>query len=453
MSPHPGRFAAVQTLSARQRGRVDLGHHDVSRLEPGDQRVARDLVLGVRRRLFLLDAILRRFLDKPVRAVPPRVREALRVGVHDLLFSDRTPAAVIVSETVDVIGSNRPLRALTNAVLRKIAGSFEIEQTDEHRPSRHTAWLSTGRRARFARPVLPDPGADPVKHLSMVHSLTESFVSSFMALLPVEHEALFRACSSRLPATLRPRPGYPVDVIRDAVEADGGRVVREVGGLLEIRVDGPIGALAVIREGQAVVQDLVASEAVGLLAPQPGDRVLDLCAPPGGKTVQIAEALQGRGEVVAAHSGVERIGHLQENLTRLGLQDAVHLHDLGRDGEHLPDGPFDRVLVDAPCSNTGVLMKRVEARYRVQDDELSRLETIQAALLARAASRVRPGGFLAYSTCSIVPGENHGLVRRFLAAHRGFRLVEERLRFPHRTGRDGGYVALLCLENGTSDRS
>ena len=417
----------------------------MARLAPKNRWLAHDLVLGVRRRLFLIDAVLRRFLDRQLKSVAPPVLEALRCGVYDLLFNDRTPSAMIVSETVELAGRSRPLRGLVNAVLRNVAGGFEVETGDPAGEAldRHRVWLSGDRYARFEKAVLPDPKVDVVKHLSTMHSLTELFVGAFRTALPDEAEALFRACSARRSLAVRPRVGTSMDALRQAVEADGGTWLDVKGMVAEIHVEGAIGELVPLRDGLAVVQDLVAAEVAPFVAPEPGERVLDVCAPPGGKTVHLAELMHGEGEIVAAYPGASRIGRLQENVARLGLEDFVTLHDLGDGGDLWPDGTFDRVLVDAPCSNSGVLMKRVDARYRIQADELTRLQDLQLGLLTAAADRVREGGVLVHSTCSILPGENQGLVHRFLDDRSDFTLDEECLRYPHQTARDGGYVARL----------
>ena len=249
-----------------------------------------------------------------------------------------------------------------------------------------------------------------------------------------------------MPVSLRPVAGVSLDELRRRVEAAGATVIGARGGVIEIRSSGPMSGLAPLTDGSSVVQDMVAAEVAPFVDPQPGERVLDLCAPPGGKTVHLAELMNGEGEVVAAHLGQAHTARLRENVARLGHDGIVTLHDLGERGAAMPEGLFDRVLVDAPCSNTGVLMKRVDARFRVNEDELRRLEALQRELLIRAADLVRPGGVLVYATCSIIPGENHLLTRQLIEARGTFRIDEERLRYPHRTGRDGGYMARMVRD-------
>lgn len=446
MADHPARRAALDTLLARQRGRVDVDGAAMARLDPPRRKQAHDLVLGVRRNLFLLDAVLRRYLKQPVKSVPPPVREALRCGVYDLVFNERVPAAAIVSDTVTLIRRSGSLRGLVNAVLRRVADEFEVVDMERAPTDRHHVCARPERIVRFKRPVLPDPDIDIVKHYATRYTLTELFVGAFVHALPIDHEALFEACSQRIPVSLRPVAGVSLDELRRRVEAAGATVIGARGGVIEIQSSGPMSGLAPLTDGSSVVQDMVAAEVAPFVDPQPGERILDLCAPPGGKTVHLAELMNGEGEVVAAHLGQAHTARLRENVARLGHDGIVTLHDLGERGAAMPEGLFDRVLVDAPCSNTGVLMKRVDARFRVNEDELRRLEALQRELLIRAADLVRPGGVLVYATCSIIPGENHLLTRQLIEARETFRIDEERLRYPHRTGRDGGYMARMIRD-------
>jgi len=422
---------------------VKLDGEAMNGLPPARRKQAHDLVLGVRRHKTLLDAVLRRFLKSPVKAVPVAAREALRCGTYDLLFNERVPAAAVVSDTVELMGRDRRLRGLTNAVLRRVAESFVIVESEDVPEDRHHVPVGPGRVARFERAILPDPTTDLVRFHAVRYSLTEWFVAAIMRELPLEHHAFFRACGRRMPMALRPVAGNTLALLRDQVLAAGSKPGRCFEDVLEVQLSGPLSELAPLTDGRAVVQDQVAAEVAPFLDPQPGERVLDLCAPPGGKTVHMAELMSGQGEIVAAHLGTRPVRRLKENVERFGWESLIRLHDLGAEGQRMPDGPFDRVLVDAPCSNTGVLMKRVDARYRVREDNLRSLIELQDRLLGSALRLVREGGVVVYSTCSVLRSENHEVVSRAVQGHSGAALVEERLRYPHRTGRDGGYMASI----------
>jgi 16S rRNA (cytosine967-C5)-methyltransferase len=217
-----------------------------------------------------------------------------------------------------------------------------------------------------------------------------------------------------------------------------------VQGSNMIRITGPhaVTQLPGFSEGLFSVQDLSASQAVRVLDPQPGWSILDLCSAPGSKTTQIAEMAQDAANVIATDIDPIRLERVRENLARLGLKSVTIVpHAQLEQGA----GRFDAILLDAPCSNTGVLARRVEARFRVTAQAVKDIAEIQRGLLAKAAGLVKPGGRICYSTCSIQRRENQDMVRKFLAAHSEFELTHESLLLPA-TGpfdHDGAYVALL----------
>jgi 16S rRNA (cytosine967-C5)-methyltransferase len=194
-------------------------------------------------------------------------------------------------------------------------------------------------------------------------------------------------------------------------------------------------------EGWFSVQDESAVAAGILLDPQPGERILDLCAAPGGKSTHLAERMQDTGEIIATDTSPERLAHVGESAERLGLE-SIQACVITADGSDLPVGPFDAVLVDVPCSNTGVLGKRPDARWRVSADGIRELVQRQQGLLRAAIDRVGPAGRIVYSTCSIEPEENEHVVRQALADQPQLDLVSEQHHLPGSPA-DGGYQALL----------
>ncbi|MBR2838495.1 MAG: MFS transporter [Kiritimatiellae bacterium] len=194
-------------------------------------------------------------------------------------------------------------------------------------------------------------------------------------------------------------------------------------------------------EGEFIVQDPGTALAVGLLAPQPGDVVLDACAAPGGKTVQIA----WRGaSVTACEVNPARRRRLAENLRRVGLEGAVPVVASLDECK----GGFGKILVDAPCSNTGVFRRRPDARWNWSPEKLVSLVRLQAEILDLAAARLAPGGLLVYSTCSLEPEENDGQAKAFLARHPEFVLEASAESLPFKTGHDGAYAAALRMKAG-----
>jgi 16S rRNA (cytosine967-C5)-methyltransferase len=214
------------------------------------------------------------------------------------------------------------------------------------------------------------------------------------------------------------------------------------GLLFELKSHPPLGTLGSLQEGLFYIQDPSTLLAVAELDPQPGEAVLDLCAAPGGKTTYIAQRMNNQGRLVAQDTNRTRLDRARENCARLGVTCATFSTATTVDFPELSVS-FDRILVDAPCSNTGVIRRRVDLRWRIQPAEIERLSTLQVELLRDAAVQLKPGGTLVYSTCSLEPEENQRVTKSFLAAHPEFRLRNERPLTPFEHGVDGAYVARL----------
>jgi 16S rRNA (cytosine967-C5)-methyltransferase len=198
------------------------------------------------------------------------------------------------------------------------------------------------------------------------------------------------------------------------------------------------------------VQDPSTLMACDLLDPQPGETVLDACASPGGKTTYLAERMQNQGRIVACDLYDTRVERLRENLTRLGATVASAVqHDAmlpPEPGSPVEPESFDRALIDAPCSNTGVLRRRVDVRWRLSEEDFLRMPAQQLALVRRVTAALKPGGTLVYSTCSLEPEENDDLVRQALAEIPELRLVETRRKLPFADGVDGAFAAKFIRE-------
>ena len=206
----------------------------------------------------------------------------------------------------------------------------------------------------------------------------------------------------------------------------------------------PLATLRSFKDGWFYIQDPGTLLAAHALSPQPGDSVLDLCAAPGGKTTFIADLMQNRGRIIAQDREPARLELIRENCARLGAT-CVEVSLAPAGIIEKPGKRFDRVLIDAPCSNTGVMRRRVDLRWRIQLTELARLRAAQLDLLRQAAPRLRPGGVLIYSTCSLETEENGDVVKQFLGEQPHFRLEHERELTPFADGVDGAYVAALRL--------
>lgn len=242
---------------------------------------------------------------------------------------------------------------------------------------------------------------------------------------------------------VQPPPVYartnPLRPMKEPLE--GADPLPDVPGWYRVRAGVPLAAL---QAGQVYVADPSTRHCIRLLAPQQGERILDACAAPGGKSAAIIAATMGHVQLVATDSEQHRLPSLQENLQRAGGEDVtVAMHDWTHPCPPEWLGSFDAVLLDVPCSNSGVLQRRVDARWRLQEKEIARLAGLQSLILEQAAAAVRPGGRLVYSTCSIDRQEDREVVESFLAEHSEFSLVEDYLALPHIEQADGAYAALM----------
>jgi 16S rRNA (cytosine967-C5)-methyltransferase len=215
----------------------------------------------------------------------------------------------------------------------------------------------------------------------------------------------------------------------------------ETGLIYELLSHPPLAQLPSFKEGRFYIQDPSTLLAVEFLQPKSGETMLDLCAAPGGKLSYIAQLMQNNGHLTAMELDQDRLDLLKENYLRLGITCVrPQLSNLGRNETR---EAYDRILIDAPCSNTGVMRRRVDLRWRVSLKELNRLAQNQAELLEFGARVLKPGGLLVYSTCSLEPEENEQVVEKFLQNHSEFSLAGSKRLLPFRDQVDGAYVAKL----------
>jgi 16S rRNA (cytosine967-C5)-methyltransferase len=387
------------------------------------------LVLGVLRRRGSLDAVLSCYSTRKLSLIKPQTRVVLRTGLYELLFMDDSPVYAVVNAAVDSLRAlGRPQDSgFLNAMLRGIDRAAKRvaldEATDLRRalPREDFAWY-------FPRSVFPDRNHDPVGFLAARGSTAPWIAKRRLDELGFDAALACLDAQAATPLTyLRPAPGRRQAVI-DALTAEGVEVrAGPHEALLTLGSQVKLGPVFDLCGPDLYVQDSVASQVAPFLAPEPGWRVLDYCAAPGGKATHLAQL---GAEVTAWDISAERLELVAENAERLGLTNLTC-------GE--PDGEYDAVLVDAPCSNTGVLARRPEARWRVREKHLLNMVERQRKILRLAAAHVRPGGVLVYSTCSLESDEN----RRIAESCDALTLEEDRTCYPHESAGDGGYMARL----------
>ncbi|HEX6045519.1 MAG TPA: 16S rRNA (cytosine(967)-C(5))-methyltransferase RsmB [Pyrinomonadaceae bacterium] len=391
-------------------------------LKPADRSLTHELVLGVLRWQLWLDRVIEHFAQRRVESLDLPVRIALRLGLYQLRFLTRIPAAAAVNESVSLVRRVKlsSAAALVNAVLRRA-----IREGDY------------------------DPAAevdDPLVRVSVQTShplwLLERWVKAFGL---AEAEAFARANNQVPPMAFRVvRSRTSVDDVVSVLTDAGVSVQPSSIARGAFRV---FGGATVLRElsaaGQIYLQDEASQLVAEVLDVQRGDRVLDLCAAPGGKTTLSADHSHDDALIVAADRYAARIATITNTaaLHRLHSIKPVLLDGL----QPLPfrAATFDRILVDAPCSGTGTLRRNPEIRYRLSNNDIGEFSAAQKQFLANAVEVLKPGGRLVYSTCSVERDENELVIESFLSMHPDLHLVNSTRTWPHKDGSDGFFIATL----------
>jgi 16S rRNA (cytosine967-C5)-methyltransferase len=378
-----------------------------------DAGLATELVLGVLRWQRLLDFVIDRYLKMPANTGDVEVRIALRLGVYQLLFLDRVPARAAVHESVELVkrARKRSAATLVNAILRKVAkepfpGDSPPDAVARLFPA--DLPLSEALGIRYSHPTwiverwLRIYGEGRTRSLLQANNR----VATLSGYLLDPHQAE-DATRSLHEAGCRVQPGR---LLRDSFVLEGGNP----------------SASEAVRRGWLAIQDEASQAVAHLVAPDPGNSVLDLCAAPGGKTLLLARAAGALGHVIAADLHDNRVRAMQE---RFELAEVRNVETMVLDGaQPLPfEHPFDRILVDVPCSGTGTLARHPEIRWKLRAEDLRDLHDRQARLLRNALPHLAPGGRLVYSTCSLEPEENEFVVREVLDALEGaFKIADPR---------------------------
>lgn len=405
-----------------------------ARLSPADRGLALELVYGVARWQSTLDWLVAR--KTPGRAQKPALQNFLRLGLYQIFWLDRIPNHAAVHETVEQAkhGGFGPQAGFVNAVLRGYLREFDatkkllagLKTIEPHVGYSHPEWLVARWQKRW--------GAEPTARLLEWNNTPPKTFARVNAL------KFGPAPAGAARAALKDAGDLLTQWRDENVEYD---FVRrdwfEENLVFELKSHPPLATLPSFQSGFFYVQDPSTLLAARELAPQPGDAVLDLCAAPGGKLTYLAQLLRNEGRVVAHDTSPERMKLIAENCARLGVTCVEMASSLSA----LRASHFDRVLLDAPCSNTGVMRRRVDLRWRIKPDEIERLRAAQLDLLHQGARQLKPGGTLVYSTCSLEPEENGGVVKEFLKANAGFKLESERELLPFVDSVDGAYVARL----------
>jgi 16S rRNA (cytosine967-C5)-methyltransferase len=406
--------------------------------DPRDPGLVTEIVMGTLRRRGTIDFALLPFLSRPLEKTDAYVRNALRAGAYQLFFT-RIPDRAALNETVAAVKAVRGGGAagFVNAVLRGIVRAGKVPELPREGDSRR-------RSAELSAPA------------SLIDALARTMDGE-------EARAFLCACLDKPPFTVRANPfRTSAEALRARLAAEGREPVpcRFAPAGILLGMPAAVHSDGAFREGAYLAMDEGAQLVAPLLTPAAGDRVLDACAAPGGKTTHLSALSGGKATIVAADVSALRIRMLRETVARTaapGIRPVIH--DFSRAPLASARGAFDKVLVDAPCTGMGVIRRNPDAKWRFRPEGLARMARIQTAILRHAWEALRPGGVLVYCTCSPMREEDEDVVRGFLESGpeavvagppAGWPGPDDawtgdgflRL-YPHRHGTDGFFAAIL----------
>lgn len=387
-------------------------------LSDADRGLATALVYGVLEKKLTLDYQLAELSSRLLSEITPEVLTVLRMGLYQLAFLDRVPDHAAVSESVELAGKRAG--GFVNAILR--------------------SFLRRGKRLSY-----PDP-VNTVDYLSVKYSVCPPLCRRYLEALGREKtESLLAAFGVQPPLTLRVNTlKTSPEALLERLTAAGFAAERASLSKNGIRILGnaPVPALPGFTEGNFFVQDEASQLCVEALEAQPGMQVLDTCACPGSKSFGIAMELNNQGHLISCDLHASKLSLVRSGAERLGISVMEVLERDARAPMETWTGRFDRILCDVPCSGFGVLAKKPELRYK--DPAVSDgLPEIQLAILRRSLTFLRKGGRLVYSTCTVLPSENEGLLRHLQEETDGITVKSAQTYYPDTHGTDGFFVAVL----------
>lgn len=413
----PARLAAFKILQQVEGGGYSsvLLAAEEPRLQALDRALCHELVLGVLRWQLLFDKIVEHFSKRHVESLDLPVCIALRLGLYQLRFLTRIPASAAVNESVSLVRMARlsSATAFVNALLRRAVRELDYDPAAEVSDPLEKTAIETSHPVWLIERWVRSFGFDEARAFARANNLVPPTTFRIVANRAEESEVLSRLAAAG--ATL------------ESSTVAGG-AWRIVGATAELR--------DLSAAGKIYLQDDASQLVAQVVDVKPGERVLDLCAAPGGKTTLMADRAGDEALIVAADRSAGRIGTIVA---------AMHLHDLHNinpvlldAAEQLPfwNGSFDKVLVDAPCSGTGTLRRNPEIRWRLSLADIPALAEQQKRILGMAIKMVKPGGYLVYSTCSVEREENEEVIAEY-----GLRPLHTIRTWPHRDGCDGFFIS------------
>ena len=405
------------------------------KLSEKNKGLIQEIFFGIIRWRNRLDWIIKKIYHGQLEKTPRFIRYILQIALYQLIFMDRIPEYAAIHEAVELakIKGGTYWGKKVNAILR----SF---QRSEHKID------------------FPELSTNPVEFIAVYYSHPEWMVQRWIERFGIDDTILLCEANNKTPLlSLR------VNTIKISVQELQSRLAQVdvltsqspyLKNFIQAQNLPDLSQFQSFQEGLFSIQDVSAGLACVLLSPRPGDKIVDLCAAPGGKTTFLAELTKDEADIFAVDANLQRLNLIRQNLNRLKLK-SVQL--VQADGTQYSSQKVDKLIVDAPCSGLGVLSKRVDLRWKRTPGQLEELSELQLKLLQNAAKLVKPGGVIVYCTCTIEPEENEQIVDKFLIENKNFRLepaskfISKELTtsegfvytLPHQHGIDGSFAARL----------
>jgi len=379
-----------------------------SDLSKRDRKFLTELVKGSTRMRGLLEFYIQELIKGSIKNLRLPIRNVIEIGLYQILFMDSVPTYAAINESVDLARSygSEKESGLVNAVLRNfLRRRAELDEKIESLPDEVRISVRYSHPLWMIKRWLRQFGVSDTEKLAEMNNLSPKITIRKNNILK-QH--------SRIQKT-------------EEMEKDNMVRSEILPNYYTIQKGLDTNSWDVISKGEATIQDVSAGIPVVLLNPQPGETIIDLCSAPGGKTGAIAELMKDEGKIIAVDSNKERLTLVEHQVKRLRLK-SVEL--VQGDGTKISLPKADRILIDAPCSGTGVLAKRSDIRWRKKKSDIQKLSTLQLALLKNASKSVKKGGVLVYSTCSMEPEENWEIIKEFLIKDESFKVENAKKYIP-----------------------
>ena len=405
----------------------------ISEYRPDNEAFVRNLVYGVLENRVLIDYRLDEFIKSGIRKVQLRARILLRMGIYQIDYMDSVPEYAAVSETVRISRKKCPgLSSLVNGVLRSYLRSP-------------------------VKRALPDRQQDPAAYLSVRYSYHRELADLWIGLFGEDRAEALMAAGNRTPqlTVCVNTQKTTVEQLSDILKTEGFSVEYPISGrfpeeqedavkshALYVR-GGEVTATEAFRRGLFYIQDISSMRAVSALSPLPGQKIIDVCSAPGGKSVFAALLMKDQGKILSCDIYEHKLELIRNTLGRLGMQSIEVRKKDAAVFDPAYQESADAVIADVPCSGLGVIRRRPEIKLRMTMERIRELPSLQYSILDNASRYVKKGGRILYSTCTISEKENEEVVRKFLKSHEAYSMMVEKQLFPDLDGSDGFYFCVM----------